>query len=46
MKIWNEVWDYVKMIIIVVVVVLVINNVVLINAKDSVGIHGKYHHDR
>ena len=33
MKIWNEVWDYVKMIIIVVVVVLVINNVVLINAK-------------
>ena len=31
MKIWNEVWDYVKMIIIVVVVVLV--NVVLINAK-------------
>ena len=33
MKICNEVWDYVKMIIIVVVVVLVINNVVLINAK-------------
>ena len=33
MKIWNEVWDYVKMIIIVVAVVLVINNVVLINAK-------------
>ena len=33
MKIWNEIWDYVKMIIIVVVVVLVINNVVLINAK-------------
>ena len=33
MKIWHEVWDYVKMIIIVVVVVLVINNVVLINAK-------------
>ena len=30
MKIWNEIWDYVKMIIIVVVVVLVINNVVLI----------------
>ncbi len=33
MKIWNEIWDYVKMIIIVVVVVLVVNNVVLINAK-------------
>ena len=33
MKIWHEVWDYVKMIIIVVAVVLVINNVVLINAK-------------
>ena len=33
MKIWNEIWDYLKMIIIVVVVVLVINNVVLINAK-------------
>ena len=33
MKIWNEIWDYVKMIIIVVVIVLVINNVVLINAK-------------
>lgn len=33
MKIWDEIWDYVKMIIIVVVVVLVINNVVLINAK-------------
>ena len=33
MKIWHEVWDYVKMIIIVVVVVLVVNNVVLINAK-------------
>lgn len=33
MKIWNEIWDYVKMIIIVVVVVLFINNVVLINAK-------------
>ena len=33
MKIWNEIWDYIKMIIIVVVVVLVINNVVLINAK-------------
>lgn len=31
MKIWNEIWDYVKMIIIVVVVVLVINNVVLID---------------
>ena len=33
MKIWNEIWDYIKMIIIVVVVVLVVNNVVLINAK-------------
>ena len=33
MKIWHEVWDYIKMIIIVVVVVLVVNNVVLINAK-------------
>ena len=33
MKIWHEVWDYVKMFIIVVAVVLVINNVVLINAK-------------
>ena len=33
MKIWHEIWDYVKMIIIVVAVVLVINNVVLINAK-------------
>lgn len=34
MKIWHEVWDYVKMIIIVVAIVLVINNVVLINAKS------------
>ena len=33
MKIWNEIWDYVKMIVIVVVVVAVVNNVVLINAK-------------
>lgn len=33
MKIWNEIWDYVKMIIIVVVVVTVVNNVILINAK-------------
>ena len=33
MKIWNEIWDYIKMIIIVVVVVLVVNNLVLINAK-------------
>ena len=33
MKIWNEVWDYIKMFIIVIVVVLVVNNVVLINAK-------------
>ena len=33
MKVWHEIWDYIKMIIIVVVVVLLINNVVLINAK-------------
>lgn len=33
MKIWNEVWDYVKMFVIVIVVVLVVNNVILINAK-------------
>ena len=33
MKIWKEIWDYVKMIIIVVVVVLIVNNMVLINAK-------------
>ncbi|MDO4273285.1 MAG: signal peptidase I [Eubacteriales bacterium] len=33
MKIWDEIWDYVKMIIFVVVVVLIVNNVVLINAK-------------
>jgi signal peptidase I len=33
MKIWKEIWEYVKMIIIVVVVVFVVNNVILINAK-------------
>lgn len=33
MKIFEEAWEYVKMIIIVLVVVLIINNVVLINAK-------------
>lgn len=33
MKIWNEIWDYVKMIVIVVVIVLFVNNFVLINAK-------------
>lgn len=33
MKIWDELWEYVKMIIIVVVVVFVVNNVILINAK-------------
>lgn len=33
MKIWNEIWDYVKMIILVVLIVAVVNNVVLINAK-------------
>ncbi|WP_373216890.1 signal peptidase I [Ruminococcus sp. 5_1_39BFAA] len=33
MKIWHEIWDYVKMIVIVVVVVLFLNNVVLINAR-------------
>ena len=26
MKIWNEIWDYIKMIIIVVVVVLVVKH--------------------
>lgn len=33
MKIWDEIWDYIKMIIFVVIVVLIVNNVVLINAK-------------
>ena len=33
MKIWHEVWDYIKMIIVVVLIVAVVNNVVLINAK-------------
>ena len=33
MKIWHEIWEYVKMIIIVVVVVMIVNNVILINAK-------------
>jgi signal peptidase I len=33
MKIWKEIWEYVKMIIVVVVVVFFVNNVVLINAK-------------
>ena len=33
MKIWNEIWEYIKMIVIVVLIVLVVNNVVLINAK-------------
>ena len=33
MKIWREIWEYVKMILVVVVVVLVVNNVILINAK-------------
>lgn len=33
MKIWHEIWDYIKMIIIVVLIVAVVNNVVLINAK-------------
>ena len=42
MKIWNEIWDYVKMIIIVVVVVLVVNNVVLINAKIPSDFFGKH----
>lgn len=37
MKKWNELWDYVKMIVLVVVVVLVVNNVVLINAKIPSG---------
>ncbi|MDO4679238.1 MAG: signal peptidase I [Eubacteriales bacterium] len=33
MKIWHEIWDYIKMIIVVVFIVAVVNNVVLINAK-------------
>ena len=33
MKIWKELWEYVKLIIIVVVVVTLVNNVILINAK-------------
>lgn len=33
MKIWHEIWDFLKTIIVVLVVVLFINNVVLINAK-------------
>lgn len=33
MKVWNELWYYVKMLIFVFVVVLIVNNVVLINAK-------------
>ena len=33
MKIWKEIWEYVKMIITVLVIVLVVNNVILINAK-------------
>lgn len=37
MKIWHEIWDYLKMIIIVVVVVPLVNNVVLINAKIPSG---------
>ena len=33
MKIWKEIWEYVKLIIFVIIIVLVVNNVVLINAK-------------
>ncbi len=33
MKIWKEIWEYVKLIIIVVVAVFFLNNFVLINAK-------------
>ena len=33
MKIWKDLWEYVKMIIIVVIVVTLVNNVILINAK-------------
>ena len=33
MKIWDEIVDYIKMIVIVILVVTVVNNVVLINAK-------------
>ena len=36
MKIWNEIWDYVKMIIIVVAIVLVINNVSSVSAWHMV----------
>ena len=36
MKIWNEVWDYIKMFIIVIVVVLVVNNVSSYQRKDPV----------
>lgn len=33
MKIWKEIWEYVKMIVIVIVIVTVVNNVILINAR-------------
>lgn len=33
MKIWKEIWEYIKMIIMVVVIVLVVNNLILINAR-------------
>ena len=33
MKIWDEIVDYIKMIVIVILVVTVVNNVILINAK-------------
>ena len=32
-RFWEELWEYVKMILIVVVVVLIVNNFLLINAK-------------
>lgn len=37
MKIWNEIWEYIKMIIIVLVVVTVVNNGILVNAKIPSG---------
>lgn len=33
MKIYEEIWDYVKMIIVVVIAVVLVNDIVLINAK-------------
>lgn len=33
MKIWEEIWDYIKLAIFVFVFVMIVNNVILINAK-------------